>query len=180
MASSGHLNRMWEQSSESTCVSCGERHMLPVLFGCLHTSFSSSFFLFFLPHQYSHSALLPLEFFDAMTQISLWVLSRKESRAWKKGAGTEGDEGTKGTRLPPEAADELSLVLLCNIFSCVASFEFYCYKFTSYILWSWIPRHVPVKTRSSEHQLSLQVQLQSQLMLVFIQVTKGAPKTVMG
>lgn len=47
---------------------------------------TASIFLFlflflFLPCQYSHSAFLPREFLDAMTQISFSLLSRKESRA---------------------------------------------------------------------------------------------------
>lgn len=87
---------MWEQTSESTCVSCRERHMRPELFSPLHPTFCSSFLSLFLPHQYSHSVFLPREFLDAMTQFFFCLLSRKESRAYKEGRD-RGGLGVKST-----------------------------------------------------------------------------------
>ena len=79
--------------SESTCVSCGEQTHAACrsCFGPSSSNFSfSSFLSLFLPHQYSHSAFLPREFLDAMTQISFCLLSRRESGAYKGGWGRGG------------------------------------------------------------------------------------------
>lgn len=84
---------MWEQSSEWTCVSCRERHMLPVLFGPLHPSFlPPPLLFFFLPCQYSHSAFIPHEFFWMPWPrfLSLSLVSRIKRRGDKGGQDRGG------------------------------------------------------------------------------------------
>lgn len=84
---------MWEQSSEWTCVSCRERHMLPVLFGPLHPSFlPPPPFFFFCPVSILIQHLYLMSFLDAMTQISfsLSLVSRIKRRGDKGGQDRGG------------------------------------------------------------------------------------------